>query len=589
MATTDSKSEEFRVEPVEVVDTSQHREKTASEQIQIPSPVAVKVKLSWKTWVVVFISCFSITTQVFVVAAATSVIAFIVRDIGDAPNSTWIIQGPLLMQSVLSPIVGRLSDVLDRKWMVSIPPIIAAAGAVVCALSKDMSMLIGGGILIGTTLACISIVQSIPSEVLPMKYRPLANGMAFVGGAVGSLVGKLGAGAVTNISASGWRYIFWMQVAFHLTTALGFLVFYWPQRRSDYPRMTMRQMFWAIDPIGSGLFIVSTTLMLLSLNWGGSRYPWASGQVVAPLTVGCVVLVLFCVYVEWKGRNDGIIAHVFFKGGPNFSLAIFAFAVEGWVYYSAVNAITPQLVLNLGFENNSWDIAVRQMSYQVPILVTSIPITWYATRYKDLKWPLVVTFTLFLIVTILYANIRPSWANVQYVFNVLCGIGQSGPLTLIVATVQFTAPHAFLSTATGLAFTSRAIGGAFGAAVLNSIINGYLTSHYARDVGGAAIDAGLPSSSVPDLITGIRSGNKTLLNSIEGLTDPILAEAVSAGHWTYAHAYRLAWSSIIPFTVLAIVAVAFLKDVKKLMTDRIEATVEKMDKIQEAKNVNNEV
>ncbi len=91
------------------------------------------------------------------------------------------------MQSVLSPIVGRLSDVLDRKWMVTIPPVIAAAGAAICAKSTDMSMLIGGGILIGTTLASISIVQSIPAEVLPMKYRPLANGMAFVGGAVGSL------------------------------------------------------------------------------------------------------------------------------------------------------------------------------------------------------------------------------------------------------------------------------------------------------------------------------------------------------------------------------------------------------------------
>lgn len=32
-----------------------------------------------------------------------------------------------------------------------------------------MSMLIGGGILIGTTLATIAIVQAIPAEVLPLK------------------------------------------------------------------------------------------------------------------------------------------------------------------------------------------------------------------------------------------------------------------------------------------------------------------------------------------------------------------------------------------------------------------------------------
>ena len=129
----------------------------------------------------------SIMAQVYVVVAAGSVIAFIIRDVGDASLAGWIIQGPLLMQSVLSPIVGRLSDVLDRKSLATIPPLIAFAGAVVSARATSMNMLIGGGILIGTTLSTISIVQAIPSEILPLKYRTLANGFAFVGGAVGGM------------------------------------------------------------------------------------------------------------------------------------------------------------------------------------------------------------------------------------------------------------------------------------------------------------------------------------------------------------------------------------------------------------------
>lgn len=79
---------------------------------------------------------------------------------------------------------------------------------------------------------------------------------------------------------------------------------------------------------------------------------------------------------------------------------------------------------------------------------------------------------------IAYANIAPSWDKAQIGLSVLGGIGQAGPLTLLVACVQFTAPHAFLSTATGLAFSARAIGGAFGSAVLNAIINGRLGEHY---------------------------------------------------------------------------------------------------------------
>lgn len=113
----------------------------------------------------------SVMAQVFVVVAAGSVIAFISRDLGDAPLAGWVIQGPLLMQSVLSPIVGRLSDVTDRKFLAVAPPLVATAGAVMSATARNMAVLIGGGILIGATLSTISILHAIPSEILPCKLR----------------------------------------------------------------------------------------------------------------------------------------------------------------------------------------------------------------------------------------------------------------------------------------------------------------------------------------------------------------------------------------------------------------------------------
>ncbi|KAI1138413.1 MFS general substrate transporter [Hypoxylon sp. FL0543] len=538
---------------------------------------AYHVRLSWRSWLVVFITCFAIMAQVFVVVAAGSVIAFIIRDLGDASIAGWVIQGPLLMQSVLSPIVGRLSDVLDRKFLATVPPLIAFVGAVVSAKATSMSMLIGGGILIGTTLATISIVQAIPAEILPLKYRALANGFAFVGGAVGGLIGSLGAGAVTNVNTGGWRYIFWMQAAFHGITSVGLFCFYWPPKHLDYPKMSLRDYVWACDPIGSLFFVGSATLMLLALDWAGGAYDWSSPHVAVPLSLGLAMLVCFSLY-EWKGRSDGLVAHVFFRKNANFAYSIFAFAVEGWIFYSAVNSVVPQIALNLGFETNSWRISVRQLSYQLPVLFASIPITWYATRFKDLQVPLLATFTLFLVVTICYATIQPSWSSAQLGFNVLAGFGQAGPLTLLVACIQFTAPHAFLSTATGLAFSARAIGGAFGSAVLNAIINGRLASHYAADVGGAAIQAGLPENSVPALLEALEAGR--IGTGVDGATPAVWNAAVDASRWEYAHAYRLAWASVIPFVVLAIVAVALLKGVKDLMTEKVEATVEHIQRNQ---------
>jgi hypothetical protein len=165
--------------------------------------------------------------------------------------------------------------------------------------------------------------------------------------------------------------------------------------------------------------------------------------------------------------------------------------------------------------------------------------------------------------------------HAQIGFNILSGVGQSGPLTLLVALVQFTAPHAFLSTATGLAFSARAIGGAFGSAVLNAIINGKLASTYAPEVSTAAVRAGLPAKSVPALLEAMAKG--VGLADVPGINAAIEGRVVLASEWAFAHAYRLAWASIVPFVVLALIAVVCLKGVKELMTEKVEATVEHVD------------
>ena len=480
------------------------------------------------------------------------------------------------MQAVLSPIVGRLSDVLDRKYLASIPPLIAFIGAIVSAKAQSMPVLIAGGILIGTTLSTISIVQAIPAEVLPLKYRAVANGFSYMGGSIGALVGVLGAGGVTNTKADGWRDIYWIQVGLHLCTAVSLFVFYTPVRRSDYPCMKWREIVWAVDLLGSGMFAASATLLLLAFDWAAGVYPWSDPHVAVPLALGLALMVGFGVY-EWKGRADGLVSHAFFRGGPNFALSVGAFVVEGWLFYGAVNSVVPQTALQLGFAENSWKISIRQLSYNLVTLVVPIPIIWYCTHYKDLKWPLVVCFAVFLIASICYATLTPSMNHAQLGYNVLSGIGQSGPLTLIVALVQFTAPHEYLATATGLAFSARAIGGALGSAVLDAIINGRLNATYESKVSEAALGAGLPSSSSPALFQALKAGSPDALSQVPGIDGRITGEVLNASHWAYARAYNIAWATIVPFVVLALVCMLLLKGVKELMTEKIEATVEKTE------------
>lgn len=60
--------------------------------------------------------------------------------------------------------------------------------------------------------------------------------------------------------------------------------------------MTLREYIWTCDPVGSALFMPGAALTLLGLNWAGGVYPWGDAHVVAPLTIGLVMLVAFGLY-----------------------------------------------------------------------------------------------------------------------------------------------------------------------------------------------------------------------------------------------------------------------------------------------------
>jgi hypothetical protein len=95
------------IENVEISPTSVHGRTIAFE-----APVqhlkeyqeAEHIRLGWRSWMVVFVTCFAIMAQVFVVVAAGSVIAFIIRDLGDPSIAGWIIRTSVNMPAW--PIFG---------------------------------------------------------------------------------------------------------------------------------------------------------------------------------------------------------------------------------------------------------------------------------------------------------------------------------------------------------------------------------------------------------------------------------------------------------------------------------------------------
>lgn len=76
---------------------------------------AQHINLSWRTWIVVFVACFAIMAQVFVVVAAGSVIAFIIRDLGDGDRAGWIIGEPHRTLVVKPALIVQQRDLCSCK------------------------------------------------------------------------------------------------------------------------------------------------------------------------------------------------------------------------------------------------------------------------------------------------------------------------------------------------------------------------------------------------------------------------------------------------------------------------------------------
>lgn len=61
----------------------------------------------------------------------------------------------------------------------------------------------------------------------------------------------------------------------------------------------MRKKLLQIDYLGSLLTIISSVLLLLGLNWGGTTFSWSSVPVLVTLILGVVTLVAF---LFWEAK-----------------------------------------------------------------------------------------------------------------------------------------------------------------------------------------------------------------------------------------------------------------------------------------------
>ena len=197
---------------------------------------------------------------------------------------------------------------------------------------------------------------------------------------------------------------------------------------------------------------------ILALQWGGITNPWNSPDVIGTL-VGCIVLIIFFIFLEWYNGERAIFPFRLLKERTNYIGMIYILSIGGAFftllyylpdYFQIVSGISPQ------------ESGVRNLAMIIAVTLGTIASGAYITA-KGHFVPLMIgagmisTIGAGLIFTLDIDSSSGKWIGYQIIAGLGLGVGFQIP---IIAT-QATSSVADLSSATAMVLFCQTLGGAF--------------------------------------------------------------------------------------------------------------------------------
>ncbi|MGP6177378.1 MDR family MFS transporter [Microbacterium sp. A196] len=461
----------------------------------------------------------------------------IIADLGGTQAQyTWVITASLLATAVTTPIWGKLADLVDRKVLVQASLIIFTVGTVAAGFSMDTNMLIAlrvvQGIGVGGLMSLVMIAVA-----LIISPRERGKYMGVVGGimALATIGGPLLGGFLTD--AWGWRANFFVGVPFAIL-ALVLL-----QVTLHLPKPQNVKV--SIDYFGIVLLAVGVSTLLIWVSMGGSQFDWDSGTSISLAVIGSVAVLAF-IAVEFFVKEP-IVPMSLFRN-RTFTLSVVASIAIG------VAMIATSVFLAQYFQLARGATPTESGVMTIPMIVgqmgASIIIGQLVSRFGKWKGWMITGAVLTTIGVSLMATLRydtPFPFVAVYMFVLGAGLGMvMQNLTLIV---QNDTPPQQLGAASANVNFFRTIAGTIGVTIMGTILSTSVKSYTKEGMAGF-----VPSTPEEiEALKGLGSGDVPKVGQLPEALRVIVESAYGQG---IADAFILA----IPLAVLAIVAIAFIKN-----------------------------
>lgn len=148
---------------------------------------------------------------------------------------------------------------------------------------------IGGGTIIAVNLIVLS-------DIIPLRHRSAYMGIVQLVFGLGLSIAPLVGAGLVKVT---WRWLFWINLPF---CGIG-LVLVPLVLRYERPQSTLRTKLSMIDWIGSLMCLVSISIFLVGLGWGGVQYEWASAATLVPICLGVAGFVATILYERYVAKD----------------------------------------------------------------------------------------------------------------------------------------------------------------------------------------------------------------------------------------------------------------------------------------------
>ncbi|MEV4737634.1 MULTISPECIES: DHA2 family efflux MFS transporter permease subunit [unclassified Microbacterium] len=525
----------------------------------IPSSTSTETTRSARE---VFTAISGLVVGMFVAVLSGTVVStsmpVIIADLGGTQSQyTWVITASLLATAVSTPIWGKLADLVDRKILVQISLILFTVGTVIAGFSTDTNMLIAvrviQGIGVGGLMSLVMIAVA-----LIISPRERGKYMGVVGGimALGTIGGPLLGGLLTDVW--GWRSNFFVGVPFAIL-ALVLLQF-----TLHLPK-PQRDTKVSIDYFGIVLLAVGVSTLLIWVSMGGSQFDWDSSTSIMLAVIAGVALAAF-ITVEFFVKEP-IVPMSLFRN-RTFTLSVIASIAIG------VSMFATSVFLAQYFQLARGATPTESGLMTIPMIIgqmgASIIIGQLVSRFGKWKGWMLTGAVLTAVGVSLMATLRydtPFGLVATYMFVLGAGLGMvMQNLTLIVQ--NDTAPQQLGAASSNVNFF-RTIAGTIGVTIMGSLLSSSVATYVKDGLEGFA-------PTTQDEIDALQHLGSGDVPKVGQLPDSIRAIVEGA----YGHGIADAFIIAIPLAVIAVIAIAFIrnkplstKNAAEQMRDQVEESV----------------